>query len=120
MAKFVDKIKANPMVSAALAFVFVVGAVSGVVGSVADVDSWFVSHAEFDEVVVPLSDQVEENKQWNQCHRLELQLDRLKDRLWERQQANADPQAIRDIETDIEKVEREFRAKNCSEILDGQ
>lgn len=119
MTKFVDKIKANPVVSALAAFVLLVGTVSATIGSVADVDSWFVTHAEFDAVVVPLSDQVSENKQWNQCHRLELQLDRLKDRLWERQQAGADPEAIRDIENDIEKVEREFATKKCPEILDG-
>ena len=119
MGKIVDKVKANPMVSSVLAFVFVIGTISATVGSIADVDSWFISHAEFDAVVIPLSDQVEENRDWNRCHRLELQLERLNDRLWERQQAGADPDVIRDIERDIERVEREYDAKNCLEILDG-
>lgn len=119
MKSVVDKIKANPIVSSLLALVFIVGTTSAVIGSVADVDSWFVTHNEFDAVVVPLSEQVEENKSWNQCHRLELQLDRLKDRLWERQQAGADPEVIRDLERDIERIEQKFEANDCAEILDG-
>ena len=112
-----DTVKANPVISTLAAFAFVMTTVTGTLTATGQLDALVVTHAELQ----PVSDQVEQNKAWNQCHRLELQIERHEDRLWERQHADdPDDEAIRDIERQIDRLEREFAAKNCAEILDGQ
>ena len=109
-------VKENPVISTLAAFALVMTTITGTLTATGQLDSLIVTEAELQ----PVADQVEENKNWNQCHRLELQLERFEDRLWERQHAdNPDEESIRDIEREIARLTREFNAKNCAEILDG-
>ena len=111
-----DTVKANPVISTLAAFAVVMTTITGTLTATGQLDALIVTEAE----LAPVASQVEENKAWNQCHRLELQIERYEDRLWERQHAeDPDDETIREIERQIDRLTREFNAKNCAEVLDG-
>ncbi len=114
--KALEYVKANPVVSTLAAFVFVVTTVTSTLTATGQLDALVVTEAELQ----PVADQVEENRRWNQCHRLELQIERYEDRLWERQNADEpDEQLIRELERELDDLEDEFDAKNCTEVLNA-
>ena len=118
MKKFVDQLKANPIMSVLAGFILIMTTVTGTLTATGQLDDLIMTRAEHDADFIPLSEQVEENRAWNKCHRLELQLERLEDRLWERQHAETvDDDIIREIQRAIERAERDFEALNCAEVL---
>ena len=115
-----ETVKANPVISTLATFAFLMATVTGTLTATGQLDALIMTEAEHDADFVPLASQVEENKQWNQCHRLELNIQRLEDRIWEREQAeDPDEDVIRDLREQLRRLEREFDAKDCVEVLDA-
>ena len=114
-----DLVKANPVVSVLATFAFLMTTITGTMTATGQLDALIVTHSELDTVLVPLSDQVDDNKRWNQCHRIELHIQRLEDRIWEREHNGSDPEALRDLREQLQRKKREFEAKDCAEVLDA-
>ncbi len=114
--KALQYVKDNPVVSVLSAFILLMTTVTGTLTATGQLDALVVTETELQ----PLADQVEQNKLWNQCHRLELRIERYEDRLWDVQrQDSPDEDQIRELENLIDDLEDEFDAKNCTEILNA-
>lgn len=115
-----DQVKDSPVVSTLAATVFLISLITGFVAATGKLDNMVMTHTEHDKDIRPLTQRVEENRLWNQCHRIELRMQRLEDRLWEREHApNPDARVIRDTNKEIRRMAQEFEAKQCAVILDA-
>lgn len=113
-------VKENPVISTLAAFALVMTTITGTLTATGQLDSLIMTEAEHNADFVPLAAQVEENKRWNQCHRLELNIQRIEDRIWEREQSDdPDEEVLRDLRERLRQLEREFDAKDCVEVLDA-
>lgn len=114
------------MTSILTMLVLVSATVTGTMTMTGQFDALVMTEAEHDFDVAPLKMKVQETSDavagvqvWNQCARLESRIVELEDRKWKRQQADATPDAIRDIDNDIAAERRRFNALNCATILAG-
>lgn len=114
----VQSIKGNPLISAATAFMLLAGTITGTLTATGQLDMLIMTHMEHDTDFVPLAENVEAIRAWQQCDRLERRMVDLEDRKWKYQQAvTVDAGLIRDVDTDIAETRRAFNALNCAEIL---
>ena len=129
MAKMnlVETVKGNPVISTLAALAVVTTTITGALAAFGTLDSLVMTHAEHDVDIHRLdeqhaaeSQQIEDLKLWNQCDRLERRREALEERLWRvMQDEDPDAETIRDIENDLEDIERQYRALQCAEILAG-
>jgi len=117
MAKFVEQVKANPLVSMATAFILIMATLTGALSATGQLDALITTQAEHDSDFVPLSESVSEIRSWQKCDRLEQRIVALDDRKWKYEQGGADPEIIREIEKDIKDTKQDFDALKCAEVL---
>ena len=82
MAKFVETVKANPVVSTATAFILVMSTITGTLTATGQLDSLVTTEAELAEFVAAnaaTKEAIDDLKLWNRCDRLERRLDSLDD-----------------------------------------
>ena len=116
--KIVQSIKDNPLVSIATAFILVMTTITGTLTATGQLDRLVMTQAEHEADFVPLAENVEEIRNWQKCDRLERRIADLEDRKWKYEQAeDPDEDLIRDIETDIEDVQRDYDALDCARVL---
>lgn len=127
---FADAISKNKAVSVLIAGGIVLTALIQFADGMAAVDSWVMTHEEHDASLKAHAQlphraaqaQIDELTKWNKCERYERLLETLQDRKWRieysgRTEDSLDDEALRDVERDIRKLEKEFEAFDCVKVL---
>jgi len=128
MTTFVEKAKANPMMTGIVMFITIASGGSAAWNGAEWIDSVHTTELELIEYVdtshpvstvafAGLTERLDAAQVVNKCRWLKSEIRGLKDSLYQRRRDNGDPDYINDLEQDLDEMEDEYDALGCTLLL---